>query len=75
MNTICPKQGMYQWSCTYKECSCHLKEKLENERKAAVEALSIWVEEGGDIGHILHSRFGLTVKPMLDLVKDLLDNK
>lgn len=24
-NTICPKLGAAQWSCTHDECTCHLK--------------------------------------------------
>lgn len=28
MNTLCPKVGASQWSCSHKECICHLKGSL-----------------------------------------------
>ena len=28
-NTICPKIGAAQWTCTKDECTCHLKETIK----------------------------------------------
>lgn len=27
-NTLCPKIGAAQWTCTREECTCHLKESI-----------------------------------------------
>jgi hypothetical protein len=33
-NTLCPKIGLAQWTCTGAECTCHLKERvLAREKK------------------------------------------
>lgn len=32
INTLCPKQGMWQWTCSYEECNCHLKETIERKQ-------------------------------------------
>jgi hypothetical protein len=35
MNTLCPKIGAAQWTCTRAECTCHLKETIPERRGAA----------------------------------------
>lgn len=29
MNTLCPKMGVQQWTCSYEECNCHCKENIK----------------------------------------------
>lgn len=37
-NTICPKIGAAQWTCTGSECTCHLKARaIEREYNEAVK--------------------------------------
>lgn len=31
MNTLCPKVGASQWSCSREECTCHLKSSIPGE--------------------------------------------
>lgn len=33
-NTLCPKIGATQWTCTYDECTCHLKETIPVRKRA-----------------------------------------
>lgn len=35
-NTLCPKIGAAQWTCTYDECTCHLKETIPARPGAAI---------------------------------------
>lgn len=44
-NTLCPKMGITQWTCTYKECTCHLKEKIEEDLRGGCHL--IWLANGG----------------------------
>jgi hypothetical protein len=32
-NTLCPKIGAAQWTCTRDECTCHLKESIPVRRR------------------------------------------
>jgi hypothetical protein len=35
-NTLCPKIGAAQWTCTRDECTCHLKENIPARHGAAI---------------------------------------
>jgi hypothetical protein len=35
-NTLCPKIGAAQWTCTFDECTCHLKESIRRRQRATL---------------------------------------
>ena len=46
INTLCPKIGMYQWTCTYEECNCHLREQIVDKANKAFDGKGnkLWVK-------------------------------
>src|ERR1700676_5044593 len=47
-NTLCPKIGAAQWSCTKDECTCHLNERIWTEPKHPGDAVRQQLFSQGD---------------------------
>jgi hypothetical protein len=58
MNTLCPKLGAAQWSCSAAECTCHLKasaslrEMNEEIRRVALGLEPLGIDDHRDPGEI-----------------------
>lgn len=41
--TKCPRMGIWQWTCSYDECTCHLRSTIKTIRPITQDGYS-WVE-------------------------------